>query len=80
MDIPGVKWQKSSFSGDRDECVELGNLPGQIAIRESDTPEAIVRTTRVKLEAFLLSIKTGEFSTWPSTTASNSTPPDYPSR
>ncbi|WKU42646.1 DUF397 domain-containing protein [Streptomyces sp. VNUA116] len=63
MDISDIVWQKSSFSGDRDECVELGNLPGEIAIRESDTPETIVKTAPAKLKTFLLGIKTGEFST-----------------
>ncbi|MCF3106955.1 DUF397 domain-containing protein [Streptomyces roseoverticillatus] len=58
--MSGIKWQKSSFSGDRNECVELGNPSGEIAIRESDTPGTIVRTTPAQLKTFLLSVKTGE--------------------
>ncbi|WP_116209305.1 DUF397 domain-containing protein [Streptomyces olivoreticuli] len=56
-----VKWQKSSFSGDRDECVETGARDGDIVIRESDAPEVIVTTTPAKWRAFVLGIKAGEF-------------------
>ncbi|MEU3353540.1 DUF397 domain-containing protein [Streptomyces sp. NPDC037389] len=53
-------WQKSSFSGDRDECVELGALSEVVAIRESDNPAAIIGTTRGALRAFILGVKSGE--------------------
>ncbi|MCC3774605.1 DUF397 domain-containing protein [Streptomyces sp. UNOB3_S3] len=52
-------WQKSSFSGDRDECVELGKRSGAIAVRESDTPEAVVKTTRAGLRGLILAVKAG---------------------
>lgn len=56
-----VKWKKSSFSGDRDECVEAGERDDNIVIRESDAPNAIVTTTRAKWRAFVLGVKAGEF-------------------
>lgn len=58
-----IVWQKSSFSGpdDNQDCVELAHVDGQILLRESDAPEAIVTTDRAKLRAFLLGVKAGEF-------------------
>ncbi|MET9292535.1 DUF397 domain-containing protein [Streptomyces sp. NPDC003077] len=54
-------WQKSSFSSDRDDCLELGRLNGTIAVRESDDPEAVITTSTEKMRAFLSSIKTDKF-------------------
>ncbi|MEU5130042.1 DUF397 domain-containing protein [Streptomyces mobaraensis] len=57
-----INWQKSSFSGGGGEnCVELAQHDGNILMRESDEPEAIVATSREKLRAFLMGVKAGEF-------------------
>ncbi|MCD9143628.1 DUF397 domain-containing protein [Streptomyces albireticuli] len=56
-----AKWQKSSFSGDRDECVEAAGLDGKILIRESDDPEAVVTTTPARWRTFICDVKSGEF-------------------
>ncbi|MEX2984591.1 DUF397 domain-containing protein [Streptomyces sp. C36] len=61
MEMSEVTWKKSSFSGDRDECVEAGKLDGKVVIRESDDPEVIVSTTPAKWRAFILGVKAGEF-------------------
>lgn len=61
MEMSEVKWKKSSFSGDRDECVEAGERNGKIVIRESDDPQVIVTTTPAKWRAFILGVKAGEF-------------------
>ncbi|MBP2404464.1 DUF397 domain-containing protein [Streptomyces syringium] len=56
-----IAWQKSSFSGDRDDCIELGRSEDAILVRESDDPGVIVTTSPDKLRAFLLGVKAGEF-------------------
>lgn len=54
-------WQKSSYSGANDECVEVRTADGLVELRESDDGEVIVRTTPAKLAAFLEAAKAGEF-------------------
>ncbi|MGW4892000.1 DUF397 domain-containing protein [Kitasatospora sp. NPDC004240] len=54
-------WQKSTYSGANDECVEVRALDGLIEIRESDDGDHIVRTTPAKFAKFLQGIKAGEF-------------------
>ncbi|MFB7127520.1 DUF397 domain-containing protein [Kitasatospora sp. NPDC056273] len=56
-----LNWQKSSFSGDRADCVEIASAGDLVYIRESDDPTHIVTTTPTKLAAWLHSAKTGEF-------------------
>ncbi|MFF4924577.1 DUF397 domain-containing protein [Kitasatospora sp. NPDC001261] len=56
-----LNWQKSSFSGDKADCVELASEGDHIYLRESDDPTHIVTTTRPKLAAWLHSAKAGEF-------------------
>ncbi|MCQ8192729.1 DUF397 domain-containing protein [Streptomyces rugosispiralis] len=55
-----LKWRKSSFSTDVGaNCVELSTTPDGIHIRESDEPEAVIRTTPAALGVFIRAIKTG---------------------
>ncbi|WP_413800646.1 DUF397 domain-containing protein [Streptomyces iranensis] len=54
-----VKWRKSSFSTDGANCVELAAAPGGIHMRESDEPEAVVRTTPAALGVFIRAIQAG---------------------
>ncbi|MFB6830513.1 DUF397 domain-containing protein [Streptomyces hydrogenans] len=56
-----IQWQKSSFSGDTGNCVELAAHEGGIKMRESDDPNVIVTTDTAKLRAFILGVKAGEF-------------------
>ncbi|MGW2867930.1 DUF397 domain-containing protein [Kitasatospora sp. NPDC001225] len=56
-----LTWQKSSFSGDQANCVEVASVNGRIYIRESDDPTTIVTTTPTRLAAWLHSTKAGEF-------------------
>ncbi|SEQ66637.1 protein of unknown function [Streptomyces sp. yr375] len=50
-----ARWQKSSFSGGpQGECLYLAPTPqGTIRLRESDTPDVILATTREALTALL---------------------------
>ncbi|MFE2185082.1 DUF397 domain-containing protein [Streptomyces sp. NPDC059455] len=55
-----LTWQKSSFSdGAGPNCMELAATGNGIHIRESDEPEAVVRTTPAALGGFIRAIKTG---------------------
>ena len=45
QDLTGARWRKSSYSGDTGgECVEVADLTGHIAIRDSKNPAAGVLT------------------------------------
>ncbi|MCC3768094.1 DUF397 domain-containing protein [Streptomyces sp. UNOC14_S4] len=57
-----ITWQKSSFSGDRDECVEAAGLNGNILIRESDDPAIVVTTSRAKWRALTHAVKAGRLN------------------
>ncbi|MEY9943271.1 DUF397 domain-containing protein [Kitasatospora sp. GAS1066B] len=54
-------WQKSSFSGSANECIEVRTVDGMVEVRESDSAEIIVRTTPGKWARFLLGVQNGEF-------------------
>ncbi|MDX3582667.1 DUF397 domain-containing protein [Streptomyces europaeiscabiei] len=56
-----LNWQKSTFSGgaEGNACVELTAAPGNISLRESDTPTTHLSTTPTPLAALLHHIKTG---------------------
>ncbi len=56
-----LNWQKSSYSGDAADCVEIAADGGLIHIRESDDPDIAITTTKAKLAAWLQGAKAGEF-------------------
>ncbi|MFJ4092453.1 DUF397 domain-containing protein [Kitasatospora sp. NPDC089913] len=56
-----LNWQKSSYSGDAADCVEIASDGDSIHIRESDEPAIAVTTTKAKLATWLQAAKTGEF-------------------
>ncbi|MFD4658420.1 DUF397 domain-containing protein [Kitasatospora sp. NPDC058444] len=56
-----LNWQKSSFSSDQANCVEIASAGELVHIRESDDPAQIVTTTRPKLAAWLHGAKAGDF-------------------
>ncbi|WP_405619319.1 DUF397 domain-containing protein [Streptomyces sp. NBC_01511] len=39
LDLTQAQWRKSSYSGGDNNCVELAELDGGIAIRDSKCPE-----------------------------------------
>ncbi|MEU8923127.1 DUF397 domain-containing protein [Kitasatospora sp. NPDC048545] len=55
------EWQKSSYSGSSNACVEVRTSDGLIELRESDEGDVIVRTSPAKFAAFLRGAKAGEF-------------------
>ncbi|KPI03721.1 protein of unknown function DUF397 [Actinobacteria bacterium OK074] len=57
-------WQKSSFSAEAANCVNIAATPdGTLRLRESDDPAVILPATRPTLSALLTSIKTSQIPT-----------------
>ncbi|MFI9331149.1 DUF397 domain-containing protein [Kitasatospora sp. NPDC052868] len=54
-------WQKSSISGNSNQCIEVRTSDGLVEIRESDAPDAVVVTTPKKFALWLEGVKRGEF-------------------
>jgi hypothetical protein len=50
-------WQKSTYSQEQGECVELTADGGAVLLRESDDPATVLITTPVALAHFLRAIK-----------------------
>lgn len=57
-----AQWQKSSFSTQQANCLELMRRDDVIGLRESDTAEVVVTTNRSALRALLLSVKSGQMA------------------
>ncbi|MEU1665848.1 DUF397 domain-containing protein [Streptomyces sparsogenes] len=56
-----LTWQKSSFSHEEGECVELAATDGAIQLRESDDPDTVITTAPRPLGGLIRAIKAGEF-------------------
>lgn len=55
---PPLIWQKSTYSQEQGECVELAAADGgAVLLRESDDPTVVLITTPNSLARFLQSIK-----------------------
>ncbi|MYS24231.1 protein of unknown function [Streptomyces sp. DvalAA-14] len=52
-------WQKSTYSQEQGECVELAADGGAVLLRESDDPTVVLTTTPIALARFLKTIKVG---------------------
>ncbi|MFD8323642.1 DUF397 domain-containing protein [Kitasatospora purpeofusca] len=53
-------WQKSSYSGSNNDCVEFRSASALVELRESDDGETILRTTPTAVANLLRTIKAGE--------------------
>lgn len=53
-------WQKSSFSGNGNDCVEIRALGGAVELRESDEGHLTLHTTPAAFAALLTATKAGE--------------------
>ncbi|MCX4687710.1 DUF397 domain-containing protein [Kitasatospora purpeofusca] len=54
-------WQKSSYSGSSNACVEVRVVDGLVQLRESDDPGAVLGADPVAFASLLESIKAGGF-------------------
>ncbi|UUU22548.1 DUF397 domain-containing protein [Streptomyces sp. DSM 40750] len=51
-------WQKSTYSGDASNCVNIATAPtGHLLLRESDTPATILTTTPAPLRSLIQTLK-----------------------
>ncbi|MCX4789533.1 DUF397 domain-containing protein [Streptomyces sp. NBC_01221] len=59
--MPERDWQRSSFcAGGGNNCVEVAaSRADGVAIRESESPDAVLVTSRVALRALVLGMKSG---------------------
>ncbi|MFE6751650.1 DUF397 domain-containing protein [Kitasatospora purpeofusca] len=55
-----LDWQKSSFSGDDSNCVEVRVGAGLVELRESDDGDVILHTDPAAFADLLNTIKCGE--------------------
>ncbi|GHF46004.1 hypothetical protein GCM10010218_29050 [Streptomyces mashuensis] len=54
MSIPGPRWQKSSFSGDASNCINVAATgDGSLLLRESDAPDTVITLSATALCALL---------------------------
>jgi uncharacterized protein DUF397 len=56
-----IQWQKSSFSTNGVECIELASTIEGLFVRESDAPETLVMASQPALRAFLSHVREGRF-------------------
>ncbi|MFI9585838.1 DUF397 domain-containing protein [Streptomyces sp. NPDC052236] len=54
-----IHWQKSSYSGgaDGNSCVELAVMNGEVLMRESDEPSALLSVTQAALAALIRHVR-----------------------
>ena len=52
-----LTWQKSTYSHEHGDCVELTAHGGAVLLRESDNPTVILTTTRKDLARFIQFLK-----------------------
>jgi Domain of unknown function (DUF397) len=57
-----VQWQKSSYSAEQANCVELAASQDTVWVRESDAPDVVLATSPPALRALLAATKAGAFS------------------
>jgi hypothetical protein len=58
MNAP-VAWQKSSYSQEGGDCVEVAATGSALKLREGDEPHAVLTTSRTRLSSLLIHIKEG---------------------
>jgi hypothetical protein len=55
-------WRKASFSGQNGSCVEVADVGDEIAVRNSNDPDAgTIHFTRAEMKAWIQGCKAGEF-------------------
>ncbi|MFB7760084.1 DUF397 domain-containing protein [Streptomyces xiamenensis] len=58
--MPDLTWQKSSFSAEASNCVNIAMDPdGTLWLRESDEPEVVLKARASRTHGLLIAIKSG---------------------
>ncbi|MFB7900098.1 DUF397 domain-containing protein [Streptomyces xiamenensis] len=58
--MPDLMWQKSSFSAEASNCVNIAMAPdGTLRLRESDEPEVVLKARASRTHGLLIAIKSG---------------------
>jgi hypothetical protein len=62
QDISGAAWRKSSYSGSGNACVEVADLPGGTAVRDSKLGDAspVLSVTAPQWSALIAGVRAGE--------------------
>ncbi|GAB2893347.1 DUF397 domain-containing protein [Streptomyces mayteni] len=56
--MPASPWQKSSYSNEEGNCVELAIAPAaRLLIRESDAPDTVLTASPARVRALLRRLK-----------------------
>ncbi|HCU91368.1 MAG TPA: DUF397 domain-containing protein [Actinobacteria bacterium] len=62
-EITGAAWRKSSYSGSGNNCVEVAQLPGGAAVRDSKNPGGgHLAFSADAWQAFIAGLKRGEYT------------------
>ncbi len=62
LDLSRAQWRKSSYSGNTGNCVELTDLDGVVAVRDSKRPDmAMLMLTPADWRAFINAVETGTY-------------------
>lgn len=62
MDLSRAEWRTSTRSGSSGNCVEVANLPGLVALRDSKDPAGpILIFTPTAWKTFISGVKAGDF-------------------
>lgn len=60
LDLSRAQWKKASYSGNSGNCVEVADLGGAVAVRDSKDPEgAVLVASREEWHAFVLELTSG---------------------
>ncbi len=55
--MPTSPWQKSTYSGDSSNCLEVAAETGGIKLRESDDPTVVLTATTEELRLLMLRLQ-----------------------
>lgn len=56
--MDGMSWRKSTYSGNGEACVELGNVPGAVLVRDTtDRGGALLSVSGAAWTAFLATVR-----------------------
>ncbi|KRV46870.1 hypothetical protein AQ490_08800 [Wenjunlia vitaminophila] len=58
-----IVWQKSSFSAQGSNCIELGRpADGIVMLRESAEPDTVIATSAARVGALVRAVKAGKLA------------------